>query len=221
MRAMFAPSSAVPRPQSLREETANALSHGLGFLLAVGSLPLAAEQATHLHRPEAGLGAGVFSVSMMLVYFASTVYHALPQGRAKRWFHRVDHAAIFVAIAGSFTPFALPGLRGEAGAAGFWLVWGLALLGVLVKAGGRLRCPVRSTLLYVALGCLALLAAWPSLQVVRPEGLVLIIGGGMAYMVGAGFFLADGRVRYAHFVWHLFVLTGSACHFAAAVRNVA
>jgi hemolysin III len=158
---------------------------------------------------------------MMLCFLASTVYHALPQGQAKRWLCRVDHAAIFLFIAGSFTPFALRNLDTTAGLAGFCLVWALALTGIVCKAGGRLRSPLRSTLLYVALGWVAAAAAWPTLAVLSARELVLIAAGGTAYMVGAVFFLIDHRLRYSHFVWHLFVLAGSACHFTAAVQHLA
>ena len=211
---------ATPAP-SLREEVANALSHGLGCLLAAASLPVLLAGGWLPSRPGSVLGAAVFALTMMLCFLASTVYHALPPGQAKRWLCRVDHAAIFLFIAGSFTPFALRNLDTAAGLAGFCLVWALALTGIGCKAGGRLRCPLRSTLLYVALGWVAAAAAWPTLAVLSALELVLIAAGGAAYMVGAVFFLIDHRLRYSHFVWHLFVLAGSACHFTAAVQHLA
>jgi hemolysin III len=155
---------ATPAP-SLREEIANALSHGLGFLLAAASLPVLLAGGWLPARPGSVLGAAVFALTMMLCFLASTVYHALPPGQAKRWLCRVDHAAIFLFIAGSFTPFALRNLDTTAGLAGFCLVWALALTGIACKAGGRLRSPLRSTLLYVALGWVAAAAAWPTLAV--------------------------------------------------------
>jgi hemolysin III len=212
---------ALTRAQTLREEVANAASHGLGLLLAAVSLPVAAGtvQPVVATGPTRELvGAVVFSLTMMLVYFASTVYHALPAGRVKQAFQRLDHAAIFVFIAGSYTPFALHGLQHGGTLGGLLLVWGLALAGVAVKAGGRLNHPLVSTLLYMALGWLALFAALPVVQRLAPGALWLVVGGGLAYTVGAVFFLLDHRLRYAHFVWHLFVLAGSACHFFAALR---
>jgi hemolysin III len=149
------------------------------------------------------------------------VYHALPPGRAKAWLCRADHAAIFLFIAGSFTPFALRNLHTVAGLAGFGLVWALALTGIACKAGGRLRSPLRSTLLYVALGWVAAAAALPTLAVLSAGEIALIAAGGAAYMVGAVFFLIDHRLRYSHLVWHLFVLAGSGCHFAAALQHLA
>lgn len=205
------------RAQTLREEIANAASHGIGFLLAAASLPVVLSLGQPLAERHL-VGAAVFSVTMTLCYFASMVYHALPGGRVKRWFHRLDHAAIFLFIAGSYTPFALHGLQRGEGEAELLLVWLLAIAGVVVKAGGRLRCPWVSTGLYLAFGWLATLTVLPVLQRLGGDGFVLVCAGGAAYTVGAAFFLADHRIRYGHFVWHLFVLAGSTCHFLAALR---
>jgi hemolysin III len=219
MPARPAPTPPAPRAQTRHEERANALSHGLGLLLATASLPVVIEIATRGRGNV--LGAAVFCATMTLVFFASTVYHALPQGRAKDWFNRLDHAAIFVFIAGSFTPFALDNLQGLPGQAGFAAIWLLALAGVGLKAMGRLRHPLRSTALYVVLGWLAGVAVLPVLQRMAPAGQWLLAGGGLAYTVGAVFFLLDQRLRYGHFVWHLFVLGGCGCHFAAALLHSA
>ncbi len=212
---------AAARSQTLREEIANALSHGLGFLLALASLPVVVEVASRHGGQTTVLGASVFSATMMVLYFASMVYHALPHGRAKRWFNRLDHAAIFLFIAGSYTPFALGALHTPRGLAAFAAVWSLALLGMGLKAAGRLRHPLASTAIYIALGWLALLAALPSLERVARDGLRLLAAGGAAYLVGAVFFHVDHRLRYGHFIWHLFVLTGSACHFSVALWHLA
>jgi hemolysin III len=215
------PATTAERPQTLREEIANALSHGLGFLLAAASLPVVVDLAARQGSRASVVGASVFSLTMMLLYFASMVYHALPHGRAKRWFLRLDHAAIFLFIAGSYTPFALATLHTPRGLAAFAAVWALALLGMALKALGRLRNAHVSTAIYVALGWLALLAALPTVERIAQAGLLLLVGGGLAYMVGAVFFLVDHRLRYGHFVWHLFVLMGSSCHFFAALWHVA
>jgi hemolysin III len=209
--------AAVERPQTLREEIANALSHGIGFLLAVASLPVLVDVASRHGGPASVPGVAVFSVTMMVLYFASAVYHALPHGPVKRWFHRADHAAIFLFIAGSYTPFVLGPLRGAWGWTLLGVVWALALAGIAAKAANRLAHPLWSTGLYVAMGWLALVAIGPLAQHVGPGGLRLLFAGGAAYTVGAVFFLLDHRVRYAHFVWHLFVLAGSTCHFFAAL----
>jgi hemolysin III len=205
------------RAQTLREEVANALSHGLGFLLAVASLPVLVVFATRHGGKGSVVGAAVFSATMMLLYLASAVYHALPQGRWKEFFQRVDHAAIYLFIAGSYTPFVLGPLRGAWGWSLLGAVWGLALIGIVAKFLNRLVNPLWSTGLYVGLGWMALVAIVPLVERVAPNGLLLLLAGGLAYTVGAVFFLLDHRVRYGHFVWHLFVLTGSGCHFFAAL----
>jgi hemolysin III len=205
------------RDQSLREEIANAVSHGLGFLLATASLPILVTFASRQGSSVTVASAVVFSVTMMLLYLTSAVYHALPPGRWKRRANRLDHAAIFLFIAGSYTPFVLGPLRGGWGWTLFGVVWALAAVGVAAKVLDRLRHPLWSTGLYVALGWLALVAIEPMIERIAAGGLMLIVGGGVAYTVGALFFLVDARVRYAHFVWHLFVLAGSTCHFLAAL----
>ncbi len=212
--------TATPSP-SLREEVANAISHGLGLLLALASLPVLAAAGWLPARPGGVLGTSVFAVTMMLVFLSSTVYHALRPGRAKAWLQLVDHAAIFLFIAGSFTPFALRNLDSTQGQLGFALVWALALTGIVCKVCGRLQGALRSTLLYVALGWVAAAAALPTLEVLTAQEIALIAAGGAAYMVGALFFLLDHRLRFSHFIWHLFVLAGSGCHFVAALQHLA
>ncbi|HEY1392810.1 MAG TPA: hemolysin III family protein [Methylibium sp.] len=207
------------RAQTLGEELANAISHGIGFLLAVASLPILVVFAAQHGGPRNVAAAVVFSSTMMLLYFASAMYHALPPGRAKRVFNKLDHAAIYVFIAGSYTPFALGALRGSWGWSLFGLVWGLAMLGVLLKSFNRLQHPGWSTALYVAMGWLVIIAAVPLVQHVSLNGLLLLVAGGIAYTAGAVFFLLDSRLRYGHFLWHLFVMGGSACHFFAALYH--
>jgi len=205
------------RPQTFSEELCNALSHGLAFLLAVASLPVLVSVAATRGSAASVVGACVFSATMMLLYFASTLYHALPPGRAKRFFNKLDHAAIYLFIAGSYTPFALGALRGGWGWSLFGIVWAIAVVGVLLKSFNFLRHPYWSTALYVAMGWLVLVAAAPLVQHVAHNGIVLLVAGGLAYTAGAVVFLLDSKLRYAHFVWHLFVMGGSSCHFFAAL----
>jgi hemolysin III len=207
----------MARDQSLGEEIANAISHGVGFLLAVASLPVLVGLQQRNGSTASLVAACVFSATMMVLYLASAVYHALPSGRIKRFFCRLDHAAIFLFIAGSYTPFVLGPLRGAWGWSLFGVVWGVAAVGIVAKVLNRLAHPLWSTGLYVAMGWLALVAVVPLVNHLAPAGLVLLVAGGVAYTVGAAFFLLDHRVRYAHFVWHLFVLAGSTCHFFAAL----
>ncbi len=209
------------RPQTLQEEALNAVSHGIGFVFALASWPVLVQFAARHGDIANVVGACVFSLTMMALYFASAVFHALPEGEAKRRFHRMDHAAIYLFMAGSYTPFALGPLQRGEGWTLLGAVWALALVGMLLKLANRLRHRIWSTALYMAMGWIALLAALPMLQRLATEGLVLIVAGGAAYTVGVVFFLLDERVRYSHFVWHLFVLVGSACHFFAALNQSA
>ncbi len=204
------------RTQSGGEEIANAVSHGLGALLALAALPLLVWQAARLGSAPDIVGACVFGASLLLLYGTSALYHALPQGGAKRWFNRMDHAAIYVLIAGSYTPFTLGVLRGPWGWSLFGIVWAAAALGVTVKLLNRLRHPWLSTGLYVAMGWVAVVAIAPMLERMPFAGLAWLVAGGLCYTLGAVVFMLDNKVRYAHAVWHLFVLGGSICHFFAA-----
>ncbi|HEX2010745.1 MAG TPA: hemolysin III family protein [Roseateles sp.] len=205
------------RVQTLGEEVANAISHGLGFLLAVASLPILTWQAARLGSTLNVVAVSVFSATMIVLYLVSMLYHAVPQGRAKLWLNRLDHAAIYLFIAGSYTPFALGVLRGGWGWTLFGLVWAIAAVGVTAKLFNRLRHPLWSTGLYVAMGWLVVIAIEPLVTRVASAGLAWLVAGGLAYTLGAVVFLLDNRIRYAHFVWHLFVLAGSTCHFFAAL----
>lgn len=209
------------RPQTWQEELFNAISHGLGFLLAVASLPILVVFSGRHGVASSLTGAVIFSVTMMVLYLSSALYHALPHGAAKRWFQRLDHAAIFLFIAGSYTPFVLGPLHGAWGWALFAVVWSIAVVGITAKVLNRLAHPLWSTGLYVGMGWIALVAVVPMFDRIAPSGLAWLVAGGAAYTVGALFFLLDNRVRYAHFVWHLFVLVGSTCHFFAALWHAA
>jgi hemolysin III len=158
----------------------------------------------------------VFAATMLLLYLTSTLYHALPRNKAKRVFRVLDHGAIFLLIAGTYTPFTLGVLRGAWGWTLFGLVWSLALFGIVLKAVGGIRYPRLSTALYIGMGWLAIIAVRPLLLHVPPSGLLWLVGGGVAYTAGVAFYAAE-RLRYGHFVWHLFVLTGTSCHFWAVL----
>lgn len=217
------PASVMPklpitdRPQTWGEEIANSISHGIGFLLAVASLPVLLGFSQGNASTMNNVAVCVFSATMMLLYLVSAVYHAVPAGRAKELLNRCDHAAIYLFIAGSYTPFVLGVLRGGWGWSLFGVVWAMAALGVTAKLLNRLKHPLWSTALYVAMGWVAVIAAAPLLARMPGEGLAWLIAGGVSYTAGAVVFLYDSRVRYAHFVWHLFVLGGSGCHFFAVL----
>jgi hemolysin III len=153
---------------------------------------------------------------VVLLYLTSTLYHALPRSRAKRVFRVLDHSAIFLLIAGTYTPFTLGVLHGTWGWALLGLVWGFAILGVVLKAVGGVRYPRLSTCLYLGMGWLILIAVKPLWLRVPPAGLLWLLAGGIAYTAGVALFAAQ-RFRYTHFLWHLFVLAGTACHFIAVL----
>jgi len=213
-------SKARERMQSLGEEIANSVSHGVGLLAAGVGVPFLVVAAVERGEVAGIVGASVFATTMVLLYLTSTLYHALPANRAKRVFRVLDHAAIYLLIAGTYTPFTLGVLHGPWGWTVFGLVWGLAAAGVVVKAVGGVRHLRVSTALYLIMGWLLLIAAKPLWLRMPPWGLFWLFAGGLAYTLGVAFFCAN-RVRYAHFVWHLFVLTGTACHFIAVFRYAA
>ena len=207
----------APRAQTWGEEIANTLSHGLGLLLAVAAMPLLVHGAASRGHTADIVGAALFAGTMIVLYLVSTLYHAMPAGRAKTWLNRLDHASIYLFIAGSYMPFLLGVLHGAWGWSLFGVVWAAAALGIVAKLLDRLKHPLWSTGLYVAMGWVALVAAAPLVERMSAAGLVWLVAGGLSYTAGALVFLFDSRWRYAHFVWHLFVMGGSTCHFFAAL----
>ena len=204
------------RLQTLGEEIANSVSHGVGTLAALAVLPVLIGSA--LRRGAGGraiVGAGVFGASVLFLYLGSTLYHALPQGRFKRAFRISEHMAIYFLIAGTYTPFMLGVLRGPLGTGMLWTIWLLTGLGVLFKIFGGTRFPRFSTILYLLMGWVVVVGIGPLWRLLPHAGFWLIVAGGLAYTVGVVFYLLDHRWPYGHFVWHLFVLGGTTCHFCA------
>jgi hemolysin III len=209
------------RPQSPGEEIANSLSHGLGFVAALASAPILVLTTAQTGRTLNVIGATIFAVTMVLLYCASTIYHAIPHPRAKALLKKLDHGAIFLLIAGTYTPFTLGALSGPWGWTLLSVVWSLAVVGVTLKAFDRIEHPLASLGLYLLMGWLCLVALGPLLERVPQQGLLLLGAGGFAYMAGVAFFATDSRLRYGHFIWHLFVLTGTGCHFFAVLGYAA
>lgn len=209
----------VRRHQSVGEEIANTLSHGVGLLAAICAAPVLVVTAALRGDALATLGASVFAATMILMYAASTVYHAIPRRhpRAKTVFRVLDHGAIYLLIAGTYTPFTLTVLHGPWGWTLLVLIWALAGGGVVLKGLAGAGHPIPSAILYLAMGWLVLVAIVPLWQGIEQWGLFWLAAGGMAYSLGVAFFLLDERVPFAHFVWHLFVLAGTACHFVAVL----
>ena len=204
------------RVQTRGEEIANAVSHGVGLVLALVGVPVLVAGAVQRGGAADVVGSAVFGATMALLYLTSTLYHSAPAGERKTWLRRLDHSAIFLLIAGTYTPFTLGVLGGAWGWTLFGIVWGLAAGGVIVKLTAGPRWPVLSTALYLAMGWLVVIAIRPLWLRVPGEGISLLVAGGMAYTLGVIFY-AQPRMRYAHLVLHLFVLAGTAFHFFAVL----
>ncbi len=205
--------------ESLIEELANGITHGIGLALSV--VGLIALVVLSVMRGNAWHIAGctTFGVTLVLLYAASTLYHSLHTPRLKRILKILDHAAIYLLIAGTYTPFALVNLRGFWGWTLFSLVWGLSVFGILWKLFHVERFQIVSTLVYIAMGWLVLIAIKPVMSAVPLSGIVWLATGGLFYTVGVLFF-ALKRVPYNHAIWHVFVMAGSICHYLAVMFYV-
>ena len=210
----------MERIQTREEEIANSLSHGMALMLAIVAIPTLIASAIEQGEMVRIVGATVFSTSVVLLYFTSTLYHALPASRAKSLFQLLDHSAIYLLIAGTYTPFTLGVLRSRWGWTLLGAIWSLALIGLAFKATTGMRYEKLSTGLYLLMGWLALLVIKPLWQELPAWGFFWLLAGGIAYTVGVVFYATD-HVRYNHFRWHLFVITGTACHFVAVLKYAA
>jgi hemolysin III len=204
------------RHQTLGEEIANSISHGVGFLGAIAVTPLLIIKAIPLGAA-AITGVSIFGATMIVLYLSSTLYHAFPHNKAKRVFRIFDHSAIFLLIAGTYTPFTLIVLPGAWGWTLFGIVWSLAVGGVVLKSVKSVGTSKLSIALYLGMGWLAVLAAKPLFESMPFWGLFWLLAGGLMYSAGVFFFAYDHRIRYSHFIWHIFVLAGTACHVVAVL----
>jgi hemolysin III len=204
---------------SFREEIAHSATHGLGILLSVVglfALLVVAQRSGDVRHVVASV---VYGLTLILLYLASTLYHSIPYPRAKRILKVIDHSAIYLLIAGTYTPFTLISLRGALGWTLFGLVWGMALLGITLKVAAIGRFRWLSIVLYLGMGWLVLVALRPLADAVSPAGVRLLFLGGIAYTLGVLFYTWR-RLPYHHAVWHLFVLAGSVLHFFAVLLYV-
>lgn len=199
-----------------REEIANSISHGLALVLALVAVPVLVLSAMRAGDVRFLIGVSVFGATMILLYLASTLYHSTTHEASKQLFRLFDHTAIFLLIAGSYTPFSLGVLRGPWGWSMLAAVWTLAIVGITLKIIARTRHSRISIVLYVLMGWLAVVATKPILEFIPVPGILLILAGGLAYTGGLAFFAAD-RIRYNHFIWHLFVIAGTICHYFAVL----
>lgn len=208
-----------PALYSPGEEIANSITHGLGWLASVGGLVTLVKLASLTGGALRVVSCAVFGTTLVLLYAASTLYHALPGERAKRVFRVLDHSAIFLLIAGTYTPLALIALGGGWGWALFGCVWFLAVVGVLVNALAPGRWRGLSMVLYLAMGWSVVVAIKPLKAALAAPALMLVVIGGLAYTGGLAFY-AWRRLPYSHAIWHVFVLAGSALHFVAVLIAV-
>jgi hemolysin III len=201
-----------------RGELANVLTHGFGAAASAvgGSLLIALAANGDIWQL---IGAIVFSISLVLLYTASTLYHGAQGATVKQRLEIVDHSAIFVLIAGTYTPFTLVSIRGVWGWSLFGVIWSLAIVGVVLKLFFTQRFHLLSTRTYIGMGWLVVVAAGPMISALPPLTIWLLVAGGVSYTAGT-FFYHNERIPHTHAIWHLFVLGGSACHFAAVASQV-
>jgi hemolysin III len=205
---------------TLREEIANSLSHGLAVVVALAASAVLITLAALRGDGWQLASAIVFGISLTLLYTASTLYHAITHPTAKRRLKVFDHCAIYLLIAGTYTPFALTSLRGSWGWSLLATVWTLALIGCLFKLFFTGRFKAVSTAIYLAMGWMALIMIEPMLRLVSGWALSWLLAGGLAYTGGTAFYLSS-RLPYSHAIWHAFVVAGSVCHFVAVYSQVA
>ena len=213
------PPSHPARAYTLGEEIANSIIHGLGVGLSVAALTMLIVFAVQSGNPWALASAIVYGLSLVLEYTASTLYHSFPQPNVKHIFKILDHAGIYLLIAGTYTPFTLVTLRGSGGLWLFAVVWALAIAGISTEAFWTYRPRWLSAVVYLAMGWLVVIAIKPLVAHMPPAGVWLLVSGGLAYTVGTVFYVLK-KVPYMHAVWHVFVLAGSILHFLAALVYV-
>ena len=201
------------------EEIVNAITHGIGLLLSIAGfvvlLVLAALRGTAWHI----VACSIYGATLICLYAASTLYHAVISPRVKRALRIFDHSAIYLLISGTYTPFLLVSLRGPWGWSLLGVIWGLALAGVLFKFWFVERFAILSTVVYIAMGWLVVIAAKPVITHLSLTAIIWLLAGGLAYTGGVIFFAAK-RIPYSHAIWHLFVLAGSICHYFAVLSTV-
>jgi hemolysin III len=201
------------------EEIAHAVTHGLGLALSVAGLVVLVVAAALRGDAWHVIGCAVFGTTLVLLYAASTLYHGIPTPRAKPVLRQLDHAAVYLLIAGTYTPFTLVNLRGGWGWTLLALVWGLATLGIALQVAIPRRARRAPVPVYLAMGWLIVIALQPLIRSLDSEGLLLLVLGGAMYTLGVIFY-AWRRLPYNHAVWHVFVLAGSVCHFSCVLGYV-
>jgi hemolysin III len=207
-------------PEWVQEELINTLTHAIGVALALAGLAALVTLASLHHSARQLVSYSIYGVTLVLLYGVSTAYHGVRMPRAKRLLRILDHAAIYLLIAGTYTPFALISLRGVWGWSLLGIIWALAATGVVFKVFFIGRFPRTSVAIYLGMGWLALVAARQLFAHLPVDGLILLFTGGFFYTLGVLFFAFDYK-RFHHAIWHLFVLAGSICHFFAVLVSTA
>ncbi len=197
---------------TLREEVANSITHGIGAILSIVGLVLLIAYSSTRGDIWHIVSCTIYGVTLVLLYTASTLYHSIPLPGIKGLLRAFDHAAIYLLIAGTYTPFMLVNLRGPWGWSLFGTIWGIAILGIILKITTFGRLPAVSLGFYLTMGWIIVIAIKPLLAVLDKGGMELLVLGGLAYTAGVVFYVWE-KLPYSHAVWHLFVLAGSACHF--------
>lgn len=205
--------------QTRREELINSVTHGVGIALGIAGTAVLVVMAAMYGTAWHIVGCSVYGATLILMFLASTLYHSFHTPRVKHVLNILDHSAIYLLIAGTYTPFTLNNLRGAWGWALFGIVWGLALCGIIYKAFCVGKFPLLSTLLYVAMGWIVIVAVKPLVQVLPPTALALLFGGGICYTVGVVFYVWRA-LPYNHAIWHLFVLGGGVLQYVAVLLFV-
>ncbi|MCP3850033.1 MAG: hemolysin III family protein [Gammaproteobacteria bacterium] len=201
------------------EEIANTISHGVGVILSITGLTVLVAYSSLYGDIWHIVSSSIFGVSLILLYTASTLYHAIPVPKAKAILKQIDHSAIYLLIAGSYTPFLLVNLHGIIGWSLFVLVWSIAIAGIILEVLRKDRFKKLSIALYLGLGWLVVAAIKPMLDAVEKGGLILLLIGGLFYSIGV-FFYVRKKMLYHHAIWHLFVLAGSISHYFAVLFYV-
>lgn len=205
----------VTHGYSLAEEIANSISHGLGCVFGIVGLILLLTQAIEMRADAMALTSySLYGGSMILLFLASTLYHAIPHQKAKRWLKKLDHCAIYLLIAGTYTPFLLVGLKSPLAHGLMVVIWSMALAGIIFKLTIAHRFKILSLVTYLSMGWLSLIVIYQLALKLSAGGIWLLAAGGVVYSLGVIFYVAR-RIPYNHAIWHAFVLGGSACHFCA------
>jgi hemolysin III len=199
--------------QSIGEEIANSVSHGVGAALAIAGLVLLTVRAAGAGGARHIVCAAIFGASAILLYLCSTLYHSLSYTRAYRVMRSLDHSSIYLLIAGTYTPFTLIGLRGTLGWTLFGIIWSCAFIGVIIKSFATGKWGAISTAMYLAMGWIAIFAIKSMYLLLAHPVFALLLAGGVCYSAGIPFYAS--KRKYMHFIWHLWVLAGTACHFVA------